>query len=117
MDRAGGVRLSHVVDGDRHGSDAVVPLESRVMYDARHHVGEEDIQDGADRQRHQDADGHVALRVLRLLRRRAYRVESQESEEDDGGSPQDAGEAELAQRARIGGDVGCVIFHPDVFPA
>ena len=35
--------MAHVLDGDRHGSDTVVPLEGGIMNDAGHDVGEEYI--------------------------------------------------------------------------
>ena len=52
------------------------------------------VQDGDDRQRRQDADRHVALRVLGLLGRGGDDVEADEGEEHDGRAGDDAAEAE-----------------------
>ena len=63
----------------------------------RHHPGQHDADDDvdqrADRQAAEDADRQVALRVLRLLRRRRDRVEADVGEEDDRRALVDAGEA------------------------
>ena len=52
----------------------------------RHH----DVEHRADGERAEDADGHVALRVSRLLRRGGDRVESDVGEEDHPRAAHDA---------------------------
>ena len=54
----------------------------------RHHAGQDgddgDVQDRADHQRGDDADRHVALRVLGFLGVRGDGIEADVGEEDDG---------------------------------
>ena len=45
-------------------------------------AGDEDVKNRADDQRTQNADGHVALRILGFLRRGGDRVEADVCEED-----------------------------------
>ena len=45
-------------------------------------------------ERSEDADRHVALRILRFLRRRDHRIEADEGEEDDACRAKDAAPAE-----------------------
>ena len=63
----------------------------------RHHAGQHradhDVDDRADGEPAEDADRQVALRVLRLLRRRRDRVEPDVGEEHDRRALVDAGEA------------------------
>ena len=65
-----------------------------------------DVEQRADRERAQDADGHVALRVLGLLRGGRDRVEADVGEEDDGRAADDAAPAEVAEVAGVGRDEG-----------
>ena len=58
-----------------------------------------DVEDGADDERGDDADGHVALRVLGLLGVGGDRVEADVGEEDDRRAGQHA--QRLAARAGL----------------
>ena len=62
------------------------------------------VEHGADRQRAQDADRHVPLRVLGLLRRGRDGVEADVREEDQAGAAQDARDAVGAPLAGVGRD-------------
>ena len=44
--------------------------------DPGEHEADRDVENGADDERAEDADRHVALRIFRLLRRRRHRVEA-----------------------------------------
>ena len=55
-------------------------------------------------QRAEDADRHVALRLLRLLRGGGDGIEADEGEEHHGGAAQDAAQAEIAEAAGVRGD-------------
>jgi hypothetical protein len=61
--------------------------------DAAEHDGHSSIQNRAGHQRGQNADGHIALRILALLSRGRDRIETNVSEEDDGAAGQHAGPA------------------------
>ena len=65
------------------------------------------VEDGADDQRPEDADRHVALGVLGLLRRGRDGIEADVGEEDDPGAAQHAADAELT-RAGVGRNEGAV---------
>ena len=60
------------------------------------------VEHRADGERAEDADRHVALGVVRLLRRGRDRVEADIGEEDDGGAAHDAAPAVLPG-PRLGG--------------
>src|SRR2546430_13387159 len=55
----------------------------RSAHHAGEHSGDDLVQDSADDQTRQDADGHVALRVLGLLGRSGDGIEADVGEEDD----------------------------------
>ena len=55
--------LARVVDGHRHRRRAA---ELGVRHEADHHRRHRDVEHGADRERAEDADRHVALRVAAL---------------------------------------------------
>ena len=57
--------------------------ELRVLHHAGQHHGDRDVEDGDDRQRAENAAGHVALRVLGLLGGGGDDVEADEREEHD----------------------------------
>ncbi len=65
--RAGGL------DGDGRG---VGHVEVFVAHEPRHRDGHQDVENRADDERQQDADGHIALRVFRFLRRDRDAVEA-----------------------------------------
>ena len=106
--RAGGVHAHG--HGIRH-------QELVVLDDAGQDQGHEDVEHRADRQGTQDADGHVLLRVLRLLGRGGDRVEADVGEEDDPGPAQDAAPAVMAEMAVVGRDEGHPILGMDVLDA
>ena len=93
--RERGARRLHR-DEDRRG---IVQLG--VVHHARHDERHQDVQHGADGQRAENADRHVALRVLRFLRRGAHRIESDVGEEDHARAAQHAAPAELAELAGV----------------
>ena len=68
----------------------------------RHHAGEhgghQDVENGADDQRGDDADGQVALRILGFLRGGGDGVESDIGEEDVGRARADARETHGRER-------------------
>ena len=70
-------------EGINRHRDRVRDIQIGVFDDAGQHEGDDDIKHGADGQRSQDANGHVALGVLGLLRRRRDGVKANVSEEDD----------------------------------
>ena len=82
-------------DGDRVGN-----VELLVGNDARQDERDGDVEDRADAERDEDADGQVPLRVSRLLRGRRDGVEADVREEDHRRPLQDAGGAEAAEGAR-----------------
>ena len=59
-----------------------------------HDQGDRAVEDRADRERGDDADGQVALRVLGLLGRRRDDVEADVREEDERRAREDAADAE-----------------------
>ena len=63
--------------------------------------GDDGVDDRADDQRADDADRHVALRILRLLRRRRDGVEADVGEEDDRRAGGDAVEAVRRERVPV----------------
>ena len=72
---------------------------------ARHpgeHRRDGDVEHRADGERAQDADRHVALRVLALFGGRRDGVEADEGEEDDGRAAHDAGDAVRREGVPVG---------------
>jgi len=114
---ARGVRGADVTDGHRHGSDALETAELVVVRHAGHHVAERYVEHRDHQQRAQDTDRHVATRIAALLGRRTHRVKAEKREGHHGSAPEDAGEAELAQLARVRRDEGVQIVRVDVLPA
>ena len=98
------------VDADR---DRVGHVELGVLDDAREHERHRDVEHGADGERAEDADRHVALRILGLLRRGGDRVESDVGEEDHAGAAHDPVPAVLARAGRRG-DEGLPVLPVDV---
>ena len=55
-----------------HGRSSPPSARARqfcIRHQTDHHRRDDDVEDGADRQRPKDPDRHVALRIARLLRR------------------------------------------------
>ena len=67
-------------DGQRDRSADVQP---RVVHRSGEKERDEDVENGADDERAEDADRHVALGIARLLRRGGDGVEADVGEEDD----------------------------------
>ena len=82
-------------DGDRIGH-----VELGVVHHAGEHERHGDVEHGADRERAEDADRHVPLRILGLLRRGGHRVEADVGEEDHARAADDAVPAVLARARR-----------------
>ncbi len=70
--------------------------EQRVRRDAGQHCRDDDVEDRADDERAEDADRHVALRILRFLRRGRDRIEADVREEHDRRRTEHARPAEVA---------------------
>ena len=68
----------------------------------------------ADDERPQDADRHVTLRILGLLRGGGHRVESDVGEEHHPRAAQHARRAELSPDARVGRNEGLPVVRVDV---
>ncbi len=81
--------------------DRCCVIQLRIFEHAREHAGHQHVQDRADDETGENAERHVALRILRFLRRRGDRVEADVGEEDDAGGADDAAPAELAPHARV----------------
>ena len=75
---------------DRRG---VVGRDGAPGHHAGEHQSHADVQNRADDQRGDDADGHVALWIAALLTGGGDGVEADVGEEDDGAAGEDAGEA------------------------
>ena len=67
----------------------------------RHHAGEHhrdaDVEHGADDQRGDDADGHIALRILALFAGGRDRIEADVGEENDGAAGEHAATSRWAR--------------------
>ena len=83
-------QLHDPVDADR---DGIRYAQLPEGHDAGEHQGHQDVEHRADDERREDADRQVALRVLRLLRRRRHGVEADVGEEDDARAGQHAVDA------------------------
>ena len=88
------------VDADRERVGDVEPL---VADDADEHGRDGDVDDGADRERDEDADGHVALGIPRLLRGGGDGVETDVGEEHDPGAAEHPAPPEGAEVPVLGG--------------
>ncbi|KAG1250199.1 hypothetical protein G6F65_018831 [Rhizopus arrhizus] len=98
------------------GHHRLVGAQQLVRHQAGHHSGHGDVQHGADRQRQHHADRHVALRVLRFLRRHRHRLEADVGEEHHRRAAQHAFHAVLAG-AFVGGNERGPVAGVDVLPA
>ena len=79
----------------------VEPHERRIRHEPREDRGDDDVDDRAEDERPDDADGHVAPRVLALLGARRDGVEADVGEEDDGRARPDPGEAVRRERVPV----------------
>src|SRR5664280_33624 len=96
--------LAGLADGERDGSTDV---ETIIVHDAGEQAGDEDVKDCADDQRAENADRHIALRILGFLCRGRDSVEADVGEEDDAGGSYDSGPTEGQERMPVGlGDCG-----------
>src|SRR5580704_18719729 len=81
------------IDAD---GDGISDVEGLVVDQSGKYDGDEDIEDGADDKRTENADGHVAPRILGFLGCSGYGVETDVGEEDGGGARTDTAPAESA---------------------
>ena len=102
------------VDGDGYRRGYVQVF---VVHDSCEHVRKHDVNDGADRQRSDDAHGHVFLWLARLLRGGGDGIETDEREEDFARATQHSAEAKLTGDSGIGRDEGSIVGAVDVGPA
>ena len=77
-------------------------VDLRIGDHARHHGRHDDVQQGANPERDEDADRHVALRAAGLLGVGRDGIEADEGEENDRRSQHDAREAVGHERAARG---------------
>src|SRR5205823_2678398 len=85
---------------DAHG-EGIGDVQTVIADDAEEYDRDGDVNDGADRERAEDADGHVALRVLRFLGGRRDGIEADVSKEHHPCAAQHAAPAELAKVAFV----------------
>ncbi len=88
-------------------------VEVGVGGDAGGDGGNEEIEDGDDEERSEEADRHVAAGVLRFLGGGADGIESEVGEEDDARSAQDASPSEVAPFAGGGRNEGMPVRRMD----
>ena len=88
-------------DRTQRNDDRRGHVELSVRNEARHHEGHEDVEHRTDGERPQHPDRQIALRILRLLRRRGHGVESDIGEEDQACPARDAAPPELAEVAGV----------------
>ena len=81
---------------EREG-DRVRHVERRVVRDTREHERHQNVENRANRERQKNANGHVLLRIFRLLRSGRDGVEADVREEDDAGGAHDARPSEVAE--------------------
>ena len=86
-------QLHVALDGGDH---RLAGTELGIRSQARQHGSHREIEDGADHQRDERAEGKVALRVLAFLRRGRRRLEADVGEEHHRRTAHDAGPAVLA---------------------
>ena len=98
-----GERRAERADG--HG-DGRGHVELRVIDDAGQHERDGDVKHGANAQRTEQGDGHVALRIFRLLRGGGHGVKSDVGEENHARRAHHAAPAELPGPI-AGGTNGC----------
>ena len=82
--------------------DRVGHVELGVLHDAGEHQRHDDVEHRADGERAEDADRHVALRVLGLLRRGGDRVEPDVGEEHDARAARPCRSSRMLARAGVG---------------
>ncbi|GCC49236.1 hypothetical protein chiPu_0033601, partial [Chiloscyllium punctatum] len=82
------------IDADR---DRIRHAEPVIRHDAGQHESNRNIERSADHERAEDADRHVALRPLRLLRRGRDRIEADIGEENHRRAADHARPAEYAR--------------------
>ena len=80
--------------------DRRVDVDRGVRHHAGQHPGDRDVEHGAEAERHQDGDRHVALGIARLLGVGADRIEADVGEEDVGGALEGAADALLVVEER-----------------
>ncbi|KAG1442095.1 hypothetical protein G6F57_018513 [Rhizopus arrhizus] len=85
--------------GLQRGGHRLVGAQQVVRHHAGQHRADDDVDDGAHRQRAEQADRHVALRVLGLAGGGGNRIEADVGEEHDGGRAEYAAPAELTRHA------------------
>ncbi len=88
-------------EGERRGERVGHAHELVVRDHPAEDEGRRDVENGADRQRSEDAARHVASGVLALLRRRRDRVEPDIGEEHERGTHPDAREASREKRRPV----------------
>ncbi len=91
-------KLADPLDRIGHGMGHV---ELGVVHQTRERERHKHVQDGADDQRPQNADRHVPLRVLGLLRRGADRIEPDVGEENQPRTPEHPAPAETPRRCPV----------------
>ena len=96
--------------GDRGVHRGGVAAHGFVVDEAGQHARKRDVEHRADRQRAEDADHHVALGVLGLLRRGRDRVKTNIGEEHHAGRAHHAAPAILAEGPGVGRQEGVVVL-------
>ncbi|MDT4838648.1 hypothetical protein FQZ97_724100 [compost metagenome] len=86
----------------RQGYRVVHAEELTVGDDAGHDHGDRDVENGADRQGTDDADGQIAVRAFDLFGRRRHGIEADEGEEHQRCRAEDAAVAERCERLPVG---------------
>ena len=84
--------------------DGVRYVQRGVGNDTRKQAGNQDVQNRANNQGTQNADGHIPLGVLGFLRGRRNRVKSDIGEEDDRRPARDSRPAVSPERSLVGGN-------------
>ena len=87
--------------GLQRGRHRLVGAQQVVRHHAGQHRTDDDVDDGAHGQRAEQADRHVALRVLGFTGSGGDRIEADVREEHDGGGAEDAAPAELTRHAGV----------------
>ena len=77
--------------------------ERGVFHHSQENDGDPDVENRADDQRTDDADGKITLRIFGFLRRGRDGIEADVSEKDDGAAGDDSGEARGSERLPVGG--------------
>ena len=77
--------------------------ERGVFHHSQENDGNADVEDRADDQRTDDADGKIALRIFGFLRRGGDGIEADVGEKDDRAAGDDPAEARGSERLPVGG--------------